>query len=283
MKRLCLVLVLLLGGMGVGFGAVQGEEVEYQANGTVLKGYLAYDDRIKGKRPGVLVVHEWWGHNEYARKRARMLAELGYTALALDMYGDGKQAHHPEDAGKFSSAVMQDPAGARKRFDAALQLLQKHKSTDAKRVAAIGYCFGGGVVLHMARAGENLRGVASFHGSLATAVPAAKGKIKAKILVLNGADDPFVPAEQVQAFKQEMKTAGLITNSSLIPARSTASRIRTPMRSDKNSTCRWPITPRPTSSPGKRCRCFSRKFLSERCRTVPLRFNRGAGSVLIHE
>lgn len=208
MMRLCLGIMLALGGMGVVLGAVQGEEVEYQANGTVLKGYLAYDDSVKGKRPGVLVVHEWWGHNEYARKRARMLAELGYTALAVDMYGDGKQAHHPEDAGKFSKAVMQDPASARKRFDAARRLLQKHKATDAKRIAAIGYCFGGGVVLHMARAGENLRGVASFHGSLATAVPAAKAKIKAKILVLNGADDPFVPAAQVEVFKQEMKNAG---------------------------------------------------------------------------
>ena len=208
MTRLWLSMALVLGGLGAAWGAVQGEEVTYRANDTVMRGYLAYDDDVKGRRPGVLVVHEWWGHNEYARKRARMLAELGYTALAVDMYGDGKQARHPEDAGKFSSAVMQNLSVARKRFDAARALLESHETTDADRTAAIGYCFGGGVVLHMARAGEDLRGVVSFHGSLATARPAPKDGIKARILVLTGADDPFVPAQQVEDFRNEMEAAG---------------------------------------------------------------------------
>ena len=187
--------------------AVKGEEVQYKAGNTVLKGYLAWDDAVKGKRPGVLVVHEWWGHNEYARERARMLAALGYTALALDMYGDGHQAHHPEEAGKFSGEVRKNLALAKQRFDAAQRVLTKHPTVDGKNIAAIGYCFGGAIVLEMARQGENLKGVVSFHGSLNTEQPAKAGKLKARMLVLTGEADPFVPAEQVAAFKQEMDAA----------------------------------------------------------------------------
>ena len=187
--------------------AVKGEEVQYKAGDTVLKGYLAYDDAVKGKRPGVLVVHEWWGHNEYARMRARMLAELGYTALAVDMYGEGKQATHPDDAGKFSGEVKKNMPMAKARFDAARNLLKKHATVDGKRLAAIGYCFGGGIVLEMARAGEPLKGVVSFHGSLNTDHPAKAGKMKVRMLVLTGEADPFVPPEQVEAFKKEMNAA----------------------------------------------------------------------------
>ncbi|MDH5648681.1 MAG: dienelactone hydrolase family protein [Gammaproteobacteria bacterium] len=189
--------------------ALQTEDVTYEANGTQMKGYLAYDDSAKGKRPGVLVVHEWWGHNEHARNRAEALAKMGYTALALDMYGGGKQAHHPDDAGKFSGEVKKNMDVAQARFDAALKLLQKHSTTDPERIAAIGYCFGGAIVLEMARRGVDLDAVASFHGSLGTNSPAQKGKIKAKILVANGADDPFVPKEQIAAFKKEMDQAGV--------------------------------------------------------------------------
>ena len=189
--------------------AVKGEEVQYQDDGVTLKGYLAYDDAIKDKRPGILVVHEWWGHNDYTRKRARMLAEMGYTALAVDMYGDGKQANHPEDAKKFSGALFADHAVLRARFQAAEKFLKKHKTVDRKRIGAIGYCLGGGVVLEMARAGENLVGVASFHGGLGTPSPAQKGKVKAQVLVLNGAADSFVTAEQIENFKKEMETAGV--------------------------------------------------------------------------
>jgi dienelactone hydrolase len=187
--------------------AVKGEEVQYKAGDTVLKGYLAYDDAVKGKRPGVLVVHEWWGHNEYARMRARMLAELGYTELAVDMYGEGKQATHPDDAGKFSGEVKKNMPMAKARFDAARNLLKKHATVDGKRLAAIGYCFGGGIVLEMARAGEPLKGVVSFHGSLNTDHPAKAGKMKVRMLVLTGEADPFVPPEQVEAFKKEMNAA----------------------------------------------------------------------------
>ncbi len=187
--------------------AVHGEEVSYTSGGSTMKGYLAYDDAAKGKRPGVLVVHEWWGHNEYSRMRARKLAEMGYTSLALDMYGDGKQATHPDDAGKLSGEVMKNMSIASARFAAAMKVLKEHPSTDPDHIAAIGYCFGGSVVLNMARQGMDLDGVASFHGGLTTAMPARPGAVKAKILVCNGAADQFVTAQDISGFKKEMDAA----------------------------------------------------------------------------
>ncbi len=187
---------------------IKGEEVTYQAGDTTLEGYIAWDANKAGPRPGVLVVHEWWGHNDYVRRRARMLAEEGYAAFALDMYGDGKQAAHPEDAKKFMMETLSSADIAKTRFSAALDLLKNHPKTEPTKIAAIGYCFGGAVVLQMARSGADLDGVASFHGNLSTESPAAPGVIKAKILVLHGADDPFVPKEQVDAFKEEMDAAG---------------------------------------------------------------------------
>jgi dienelactone hydrolase len=186
---------------------IKGEEVEYSSEGVTLKGYLAYDDEIKEKRPGILVVHEWWGHNEYARKRARMLAELGYTALAVDMYGDGKQAAHPDDAGKFAGELYKNIPVAKGRFLAALEFLKKQESVDAENIGAIGYCFGGGVVLAMARMGVDLKGVVSFHGSLATQTPAKEGDVKARVLVCHGAADAFSTKEEITAIKKEMRDA----------------------------------------------------------------------------
>ncbi len=200
------MLFLLMTALAV-FAEIRHEEVTYTGGGVTMKGYLAYDDAVKGRRPGVLVVHEWWGHNQYARKRADMLAQLGYTALAVDMYGEGKRAEHPDDAGKFASAVMQNLPAAQARFEAALNLLKKHKTTDPTRLAAIGYCFGGGVVLHMARLGVPLKGVVSFHGSYGTQTPAQPGKVKAAVLVCHGAEDSFITAEQIAAFKKEMADA----------------------------------------------------------------------------
>ncbi len=185
-----------------------GEEVEYDVDGVKLTGYLAYDDAIQGERPGVLVVHEWWGHNDYVRHRADMLAEMGYTALALDMYGDGKAASHPEDAKKFMMEVFSNMDAGTRRFVAAREILENHPTSAAGSTAAIGYCFGGNIVLQMARKGMDLKGVASFHGNLSTQNPAQPGAIKAPILVMHGADDPFVPAEQVDGFKAEMANAG---------------------------------------------------------------------------
>lgn len=193
---------------GAALAAVRGEAVEYRAGGVVMKGYLAYDDALPGRRPGVLVVHEWWGSNEYARGRARMLAELGYSALAVDMYGAGRQADHPDTAGKFAGEVRKNLPAMRARFEAARKLLKRHKTVDGGRLAAIGYCFGGSVVLEMARAGADLAGVVSFHGGLALSNPARKGGVRARVLVLNGADDPLVTPADIATFKQEMEAAG---------------------------------------------------------------------------
>ena len=187
---------------------VTGRDVEYRLGETVLKGYLADNPSLKGKRPAVLVVHEWWGHNEYTRKRARMLAEQGYVALAVDMFGDGKTAQHPDDAGKFASELMKNKPVTEARFNAALDFIKKQPTVDPTKIAAIGYCFGGGVVLHMARQGADLKGVVSFHGTLATDMPAKTGAVKAQVLVFNGEADKMIPPEQVAAFKEEMNKAG---------------------------------------------------------------------------
>ncbi len=214
MKKLILGLTLILsvfGVVGLGYAEprIVGKAVEYSAQGVVMKGYLAYDARIKGKRPGVLVVPEWWGLNDYARRRTRMLAELGYTALAVDMYGDGKVATTPDEAGKLSSYLMKNLDVAKARFLAAMDFLKQQPSVDSNRIAAIGYCFGGGVVLNMAMQGADLKGVVSFHGDLAGVKPPQPGSVKAKILVLHGGADKIVTPEQVEAFKQEMKAAGV--------------------------------------------------------------------------
>lgn len=202
------ILILFVSLTSQAYSKVVGETVEYKADGTVLKGYIAYDDSIKGQRPGVLVVHEWWGHNDYVRKRADMLAALGYTAFAVDMYGEGKNADHPENANKFMTEVMNNMGIGEKRFNAALELLKRQKTVNPGDIAAIGYCFGGAIVLHMARTGTDLDGVASFHGNLGSMHTSAPGTIKARILVLTGGSDPFVPQEQIDAFKKEMDTAG---------------------------------------------------------------------------
>ena len=210
MRRTALGLTLVSLAMLVVVGAAAaGEEVSYSADGTTLKGYIARPAKADGKRPGVLVVHEWWGNNDYPRKRADMLAQLGYVALALDMYGDGKVASHPKDAGAFAGEVRKHMDVAEKRFRAALALLASQRDVDTGRIAAVGYCFGGGMVLEMARRGLPLAGVVSFHGSLPTQTPAKPGSVKAKVLVLNGADDPFVKPEQIEAFKKEMDAAGV--------------------------------------------------------------------------
>jgi dienelactone hydrolase len=208
MIRLIGMIIFLVAIAASAQGEIRGEPVEYSAGGTTMKGYLAYDDARSGKRPGILVVHEWWGQNEYARRRARMLAELGYVALAVDMYGEGKVAQHPDDAGKFSGEIRKNMDLGRERFLAARKVLQEYRFTDSKRIGAIGYCFGGSVVLQMARDGVDLGGVASFHGGLTTTSSAKPGAIKARVLVLTGADDKFVPPEQVEEFETEMKSAG---------------------------------------------------------------------------
>lgn len=187
---------------------IETREIEYTQGETALQGLIAWDGATSDRRPGVLVVHEWWGHNEHARHQARRLAEAGYVGFALDMYGKGKLATHPDDAAAMMNEVAQDPELIAARFNAALEQLEQDPHVDAERIAAIGYCFGGAVVLGMARAGTELDAVATFHGALATASPAAEGAVKARLLILAGGADPLVPPEQVAAFREEMDAAG---------------------------------------------------------------------------
>jgi dienelactone hydrolase len=205
-KAIFAAVVLLLATVTAS-AAVQQQEIEYKSGDVVLKGLLAFDDASAARRPGVLVVHEWWGHDEHARNSARRLAAAGFVALALDMYGDGKQAHHPKEAAKLLTEVRSNLPLMRARFQAARELLTAQSNADASRLAAIGYCFGGSVVLEMARAGADLRGVVSFHGALDTKEPAKPDTVKPEILVLTGGSDPFVPKSQVDAFDSEMRAA----------------------------------------------------------------------------
>jgi dienelactone hydrolase len=206
MKNIILLLSLCCFG-GAVQAAVQGEDVDYMVDGVTFKGYLAYDDAIRGKRPGVLVVHEWWGQNEYVRKRARMLAALGYTAFAVDMYGEGKVADNPDEAGKLATEVSSDLPLEKTRFEAGMEVLRENETVDPNEIAAFGYCFGGGVVLNMARIGENLRGVASFHGTLGTEYPAKPWTVRAHIISFSGDADPLIGANKVAAFRKEMDAA----------------------------------------------------------------------------
>lgn len=202
-----LILTALLAGNAI--GEVVGREVSYRGDGLEMQGYLSWDDSITAPRPGVLVVHEWWGLNGYTRDRARQLAAAGYVALAVDMYGGGRNSEHPDEAGAFMKEALARSEGLQQRFGAALELLRADPHTRQDDIAAIGYCFGGSVVLNMARAGLDLDGVISFHGGLEPLEPARQGAVEAEVLVLNGAADPMVPAEQIASFKQEMTAAGV--------------------------------------------------------------------------
>ncbi len=187
---------------------VVGEEVSYSADTLTMEGYMAFDSTASEKSPGILVVHEWWGHNDYARMRAEMLAELGYVALAVDMYGNGKQASHPEDAMAFTGEVFSSIDGAKARFESAMETLKAHPKVDASKIGAIGYCFGGTVVLSMANAGYDLDAVAAFHAGLGLPIWPDSGAVEAEIIILQGADDPFVPQEQISNYKNKLDSAG---------------------------------------------------------------------------
>jgi dienelactone hydrolase len=183
------------------------EIVSYQLNGSAMNNFVVYDDNRDGKRPAVLVIHEWWGLNDYAKMRARELAKLGYIAMAVDMYGNGKSADNPVDAQNLAMPFYQNPSLAKPIFDAALTKLKAFSQTDSAKLAAIGYCFGGAQVLNLARMGEDLKGVVSFHGNLAVTTPDKK-LLKADILVCHGAADPYVPQEEVIKFKKQMDSIG---------------------------------------------------------------------------
>jgi len=187
---------------------IHSEEVSYPADGVEMKAYIAWDAARPGPRPGVLVVHEWWGLNEYAKRRARMLAEAGYTGMALDLYGWGRSAADREEAASLMNARIADMEGTRNRFLAALDALKAHDTVDAERTAAIGYCFGGGVVTHMARMGAPLKVTGSFHGAVGLAAVDGPARIDCRIMVYNGEADTLVSEEQIKGFKSVMQKTG---------------------------------------------------------------------------
>lgn len=202
----CLTLLPAAGAPGESAAAVRTEVVPYRHSGTELEGALVYDDAVKGPRPGVLVLHEWWGHGPYVRRRAEQLARLGYVAFAADMYGKGVYAKTHEEAAKLSGAFREDRALMRMRALAGLQVLKKSGKADPKKLAAIGYCFGGTSVLELARAGTDLAGVVSFHGGLDTPRPQETSGVKAKILALVGSEDKWVTGG-IPVFEDEMRRA----------------------------------------------------------------------------
>ncbi|MFA6243137.1 MAG: dienelactone hydrolase family protein [Candidatus Hydrogenedentales bacterium] len=205
MKCLCLALLMICAVPA--FAAIKTESVEYKDGDTVLEGYVAYDDASTAKRPGILVVHAWWGLGNQSKNTATRLAELGYVGFAVDMYGKGVLATAREDAMKLSGPFRDDRALMRGRVKAALDTLRKNPLVDTTKLAALGYCFGGTTVLELARSGEPIQGVVSFHGGLNTPNADDAKKIKAKVLVLHGADDPAVAQDEVLAFQEEMRKA----------------------------------------------------------------------------
>lgn len=186
---------------------VRTSTVQYKEGETALEGIVAWDDAVKGRRPGILVVHEWTGVGPYVKSRAEQLAKLGYVAFCVDVYGKGVRPVGPKEAGETAGRFKEDRPLLRRRVAAGLEELRRNELADPRRIAAVGYCFGGTAVLELARSGADVAGVVSFHGGLSTPLPASAGSLKAKVLVLHGADDPFVPAAEVTGFEAEMRRA----------------------------------------------------------------------------
>lgn len=205
MKTLFLLGAILLACSAFSEAALRTETVEYTHDGTVLEGYLAYNDSIAGRRPGVIVVHEWWGLNDYIKDRAKQLAKMGYVVFAIDMYGKGVRAKTAEEAGMLAGMFRSNRQLMRARANAGLEVLKKNVMVNNDYIAAIGYCFGGGTVLELARSGADIKGVVSFHGNLDNPNPADAKNIKARVLVLHGGSDPYVTPEQVMSFWKEMQ------------------------------------------------------------------------------
>lgn len=207
MKRLLLLSLLLLN-LSLD-AAIRTEVVEYREGDTVLEGFVAWDDTKLQPQPGVVVVHQWLGLGAYERKRAQMLAELGYVAFCADVYGKGVRPASPAEAGKLAGQYKSDRPLLRRRVNAALAALKARPQCNPTKTAAVGYCFGGTTVLELARSGADTLGVVSFHGGLGTPTPEDAKQSKARVLALHGADDPFVPPAEVTAFEQEMRAGGV--------------------------------------------------------------------------
>lgn len=208
MRSLAVVMMLALA-FSTASAEVRTKVVEYKQGAATLEGFLAWDDAVKGPRPGVLVVHEWTGLGKYVKSRAEQLARMGYIAFCADIYGKGVRPSTPEEAGKTAGIYKSDRGLTRARINAALAELRGNPAVDGARIAAIGYCFGGFVVLELARSGAEIAGTVVFHGALDTPTPADAKSIKGKVLALQGGDDPFVGSRDVLAFEQEMREGGV--------------------------------------------------------------------------
>jgi dienelactone hydrolase len=193
-------------GVTTAVAQLKEDNISYSADTVNMNGYVVYSDSTSEKRPAVLVVHEWWGLNDYSKKRARQLAELGYIAMAVDMFGNGKTADNPDQAMALAMPFYQNPQLAKTRLDAALAKLKSFPQTDTSRIAAIGYCYGGYSVLNAAKLGADLKGVVVFHGNLGGAPPIKP--MKAEVLVCNGGDDKLVPEQEINNFKKQMDSVG---------------------------------------------------------------------------
>jgi len=200
-------MLILAGLTPSAWAGLKKQIVEYKQGDATLEGYLVYDDAVSAKRPGILIVHEWKGLNDYAKRRADMLAQLGYVAFAADIYGKGVRPQTFADAGAISSKFKANRPLLRARVNAGLDVLKSQTNVDASQLAAIGYCFGGTAVLELARSGADIKGIVSFHGGLSSPTPVDARNIKAKILVLHGTADPFVKSDEVAAFEKEMTDA----------------------------------------------------------------------------
>lgn len=207
--RIIVGALALVIGAGTAGAAVKTKEIEYEFDGTKLKGMLAFDDSVKEKRPGVLVFHEWWGLNDYAKKRAEQLAGLGYVAFAADMYGEGKVVDHPKEAGKMAQAVRMNMKTWQGRAEAALNTLQAQENVDKEKIAAIGYCFGGSTALVLAASGAPIKAVSTFHAALPPFTDEQAKMMKARILVNHGADDAFISQDSIDKFKAALDKAGV--------------------------------------------------------------------------
>ncbi|PQO27566.1 dienelactone hydrolase family protein [Blastopirellula marina] len=212
MRCLALSLAILALTTSIANAEVKTKVIQYQVGDKTFDGYLAYDDAVEGPRPGVVVFHEWWGLNDYAKKRTEMLAELGYVAFAADMYGDGKFVEHPKDAGQMAGTVRANVDQWQKRAVAALDVLKKQPQCNAAKIAAIGYCFGGSTALQLGYTGADIDAIATFHAALPTPSAEQAKAIKAKVLVCNGADDSFVSQDSINAFQEKLKDANVDLN-----------------------------------------------------------------------
>lgn len=210
MKRRLMVMVLMMMLFSTSVQAkLLRKTVPYQHEGVKLEGYLAYNDSFKGKRPAVLVVHEWWGLNDYAQTRAEQLADLGYVAFALDMYGTGKVTTHPAQAAEWMKQINSNVQKWQQRALAGLEVLRKHPKVDTNRIAAIGYCFGGATVQQLAYSGADVKGVVSFHGTPLPPVGVQTEQVKAKIMISHGGADPFVKKGHIENYVAKMEKSGL--------------------------------------------------------------------------